>query len=132
MGRTSVSKRVYKKSVKMGDVDKLESARLLDNDSEDEDDFFLHGPTSNGIRKQLNEVTDIARNNVLKLADRGEKLDILEERSVRLDDTAANFRSGAYHLKRKTWWHQAKFKAVGASGLVVLLFLVIIIIVGSQ
>lgn len=116
----------------MGDEDLHERARLLDNDSEDEDDFFLRGPTTNGIKKQLDEVTDIARNNVLKLADRGERLDILEERSARLDDTATNFRSGAYHLKRKAWWQQAKFKAVGASGLVILLFLMIIIIIGSQ
>ena len=77
---------------------------MLDNDSEDEDDFFLRGPTTSGIKKQLDEVTDIARDNVLKLADRGERLDILEERSARLDDTATNFWSGAYHLKRKAWW----------------------------
>ena len=116
----------------MADTDKHETARLLDDDSEDEDDFFLRGPTTSGIKKQLSEVTDIARDNVLKLADRGEKLDTLEERSLRLDDTAANFRSGAYHLRRKAWWQQAKFKAVGASGLVIILFLMIIIIIGSQ
>ena len=112
----------------------LERARLLDHDSEDdeEDDFFLRGPTTNGIKKQLDEVTDIARDNVLKLADRGERIDILEERSMRLDDAASNFRSGAYHLKRKAWWQQAKFKAVGASGLVILLFIIIIIVIGSQ
>ena len=56
----------------MGDEDLHERARLLDNDSEDEDDFFLRGPTTSGIKKQLDEVTDIARDNVLKLADRGE------------------------------------------------------------
>jgi len=116
----------------MADDEGQETARLLDNDSEDDDDFFLRGPTTNGIKKQLSEVTDIARNNVLKLADRGEKLDTLEERSARLDDTAANFRSGAYQLRRKAWWQQAKFKAVGASGLVILLFLIIIIVIGSQ
>ena len=108
-----------------------ERLALLENDSEDEDDdFFLHGPS--GIKKQIDQVTNIARDNVLKLADRGERLDVLEERSARLDDTAANFRSGAYHLKRQAWWQQAKYRAFGASLLVIILFLLIIIIVANQ
>jgi len=109
-----------------------ERLALLDHDSEDEEDFFLKGPTSNGIKKQLDEVTDIARTNVLKIADRGERLDHLEERSARLDDAAANFRAGAYHLKRQAWWQQARFKAIGTSALVIFLFFIIVIIIASQ
>ena len=33
----------------MGDEDLHERARLLDNDSEDEDDFFLRGPTTRWV-----------------------------------------------------------------------------------
>ena len=110
-----------------------ERLALLEHDDSEDDDFFLHGPTSsNVIQKQLNEVTNIARNNVLKIADRGERLDSLEERSAHLDDTAANFRAGAYHIKRQAWWQQAKYKAFGASLLVIVLFLVIILIIASQ
>ena len=50
------------------------------------------------------------------------RLDHLEERSVRLDEASANFRSGAYVLKRQAWWQNAKFKAVGVSALVIILF----------
>ena len=109
-----------------------ERLALLDHDSEEDDDFFLHGPTTKGIKDQINEVTDIAKNNILKLSERGERLDSLEERSERLDDAAANFRAGAYHFKRQQWWQQAKFKAVGTSMLVIFLFLIIVIIIASQ
>ena len=76
----------------MGDEDLHERARLLDNDSEDEDDFFLRGPTTSGIKKQLDEVTDIARDNVLKLADRGEtniKKPLVLWLSISTNDTPA-------------------------------------------
>ena len=74
-------------------MSKDERAALLDNDSE-EDDFFLHGPGPeiSGIREQLDDVSSIARDNVKKLAERGERLDHLEERSIRLDEASANFR----------------------------------------
>lgn len=109
-----------------------ERAALLENDSEDDDDFFLHGPSTSAIKSQISEVTSIAKNNLQKLAEREERLDSLEERSVRLDDTASNFRAGAYTLKRKAWWQHAKYKAVGAAGLVILLFLLIIIIMAKK
>ena len=113
-------------------MSKAERAALLDNDSEDEaDDFFLHGPSTAGIREQLDDVANIARDNVKRLVERGEKLDHLEERSVRLDEASANFRSGAYVLKRKAWWQNAKFKAVGVSALVIILFILIIIIISK-
>jgi vesicle-associated membrane protein 4 len=111
-----------------------ERAALLDRDSEDEDDFFLHGPSVStaGIRGQLDDVANLARENVNKLTEREERLDALEERSVRLDDAASNFRAGTVQFRRKAWWQQAKYKAVGASGLGILLFLLIIIIIASR
>ena len=112
-----------------------ERAALLDNDSEDEgDDFFLHGPkvSTSGLREQLDDVADIARDNVKKMAERGERLDNLEERSVRMDEASANFRAGAYVIKRKACWQNAKYKAVGVSALVIVLFLIIIIIISKN
>jgi len=113
-----------------------ERVALLDNDSEDEgiDDFFLHGPkmSTSGLREQLDDVADIARDNVKKMAERGERLDNLEERSVRMDEASANFRAGAYVIKRKAWWQNAKYKAVGVSALVIVLFLIIIIIISRN
>ena len=43
--------------------ERSERAALLDSDNEEDDDFFLHGPTvsTNAIRKQLDDVKDIAR-----------------------------------------------------------------------
>lgn len=114
-------------------MDDAERHALLENDSEDEeDDFFLKGPKTSDIKQQINEVSNIARDNVLRLSERGQRLDFLEERSVRLDEASSSFRAGAYHLKKQKWWEQARFKAVGASFLVILLFLVIVIIISYQ
>ena len=112
--------------------DRRERQALLDQDSDEDDDFFLHGPKTHGIRQQIDEVTNIAKDNIIRIAERGERLDSLEERSARLDDAAGNFRAGAYQLKRNAWWQQAKFKAFGASFLVILLFLLIVIIIASK
>ena len=112
--------------------DRRERQALLDQNSDEDDDFFLHGPKTGGIRQQIDEVTNIAKDNIIRIAERGERLDHLEERSARLDDAASNFRAGAYQIKRKAWWEQAKFKAFGASFLVILLFLLIVIIIASK
>ena len=64
--------------------DRRERQALLDQDSDEDDDFFLHGPKTHGIRQQIDEVTNIAKDNIIRIAERGERLDSLEERSARL------------------------------------------------
>ena len=50
-----------------------ERQALLEQDSDDDDDFFLHGPKTHGIREQIDEVTNIAKDNIIRIAERGER-----------------------------------------------------------
>jgi vesicle-associated membrane protein 4 len=107
------------------------------DDSEDED-FFLSGPkmgsklkedggAMSGLQNQVREVTDIMRDNVSRMLDRGERLDELHVRSEALSDASAEFRSSSYRVQRKMWWQNTKAKmAMGGAGGVILLIIIII------
>ena len=114
-----------------------ERARLLGGDSDDEDDFFLNGPSvgtklsqTNAIaelRGQVDSVGNLMRENVNKILERETRLSELEERSERLDDSAAEFRSQANRVRRRMWWEDSKMKLVLGGTISGVILLIIII-----
>ena len=79
-----------------------ERQKLLDNSDDDDGDFFLNGPKVNfgnarlqGLRAQVDEVQEVVRENVARLADRGQALDQLDRRAEDLEGMAGDFNRGA-------------------------------------
>ncbi len=109
-------------------------------DDSSEEDFFLSGPkvgsklredggngAMSGLQNQVREVTDIMRENVSKMLDRGERLDELNARSEALSDASAEFRSSSLRVRNRMWWQNTKAKlAMGGAGAVVLIIIIII------
>jgi len=104
-----------------------ERQRLLGG-SDDEDDFFLHGPKIGGLRKEVEGVTNMVKENVNKMIDRGVRLEDLERQAESLDMGAHEFRTSANRMRRKFWWENQKAKlAIGGSISVIVIILIIII-----
>ncbi|XP_078115738.1 vesicle-associated membrane protein 4 isoform X1 [Sander vitreus] len=68
-----------------------ERRNLLEDDSDEEEDFFLRGPTGprfgpqndkfKQVQSQVDEVIDVMQENISKVIERGERLDDLQDKS---------------------------------------------------
>ncbi|KAI1892025.1 hypothetical protein AGOR_G00149740 [Albula goreensis] len=113
-----------------------ERRNLLEEDSDEEEDFFLRGPTGpkfgpkndkiRQVQTQVDEVIDVMQENISKVIERGERLDDLQDKSESLSDNASAFSSRAKHLHRRMWWRDMKMKAIIALVVVILLLIIII------
>ncbi|XP_058664681.1 vesicle-associated membrane protein 4 isoform X2 [Ammospiza caudacuta] len=71
---------------------KSERRNLLEEDSDEEEDFFLRGPSGarfgprndkiRHVQNQVDEVIDVMQENITKVIERGERLDDLQDKSV--------------------------------------------------
>ncbi|XP_059924032.1 vesicle-associated membrane protein 4 isoform X3 [Gadus macrocephalus] len=70
-----------------------ERRNLLEEDSDEEDDFFLRGPSAprfgpqndkiKQVQSQVDEVIDVMQENISKVIERGERLEDLQDKSGR-------------------------------------------------
>ncbi|XP_010119276.1 PREDICTED: vesicle-associated membrane protein 4, partial [Chlamydotis macqueenii] len=112
---------------------------LLDEDSDEEEDFFLRGPSGprfgprsdkiRHVQNQVDEVIDVMQENITKVIERGERLDDLQDKSESLSDNATAFSNRAKQLRRQMWWRGCKMKAIIALVAVIVLLVIIVPIV---
>uniref|UniRef100_A0A9J8APS7 Vesicle-associated membrane protein 4 n=2 Tax=Cyprinus carpio TaxID=7962 RepID=A0A9J8APS7_CYPCA len=117
------------------DKSKLSERNLLEEDSDEEEDFFLRGPTGprfggqndkiRQVQSQVDEVIDVMQENISKVIERGERLDELQDKSESLSDNASAFSSRAKQLHRRMWWRDMKIKMIIALVVVILLLVII-------
>ncbi|XP_042561999.1 vesicle-associated membrane protein 4 isoform X1 [Clupea harengus] len=113
-----------------------ERRNLLEEDSDEEEDFFLRGPTGprfgpkndkvRQVQSQVDEVIDVMQENISKVIERGERLDDLQDKSESLSDNASAFSSRSKQLHRRMWWRDVKMKAIIALVVVILLLIIIV------
>uniref|UniRef100_A0A3Q3SHV5 Vesicle-associated membrane protein 4 n=1 Tax=Mastacembelus armatus TaxID=205130 RepID=A0A3Q3SHV5_9TELE len=112
-----------------------ERRNLLEEDSDEEEDFFLRGPSGprfgpqndklKQVQSQVDEVIDVMQENISKVIERGERLDDLQDKSESLSDNASAFSSRAKQLHRRMWWRDMKMKMIIALVVVALLLIII-------
>ena len=79
------------------------------------------------VRQEIDDVRGIMTRNIEGLLERGERIDLLVNKTDQLGGSAREFRVRSRGLKRKMWWKNVKLMAL--LGLVI--FLVIMAIVVS-
>ncbi|KAI1434447.1 synaptobrevin [Xylaria sp. CBS 124048] len=91
-----------------------------------------YGTTSGGrddaitnVRREMDDVRGIMTRNIEGLLERGERIDLLVDKTDRLGGSAREFRVRSRGLKRQMWWKNVKLMAL----LVFVLFLIILTIV---
>ncbi|CAL4182759.1 unnamed protein product, partial [Meganyctiphanes norvegica] len=132
--------RSYVGDRKIGIATEIEIEKLISNDGgddEDDDDFFLRGPSTKktvrfagdklkDVKVQISEVTDVMRDNVGRLLERGDRLDHLQDQSDGLASSADAFRTSASRMRREMWWQNTRGKLFLSFAAVVIILLIII------
>ena len=72
-------------------------------------------------RKEVNNVRDIMTENIERVLERGERIDLLVDKTDRLGVGAREFRIRSRGLRRRMWWKNAK--------LMILLFVVVVFLI---
>jgi vesicle-associated membrane protein 4 len=69
------------------------------------------------------------RDNIHKVAERGERLDSLESTTDNLALGAQQFRHGASRVRKQMWWKDMKMRLCLVGGVIILLVIIIVPIV---
>ncbi|XP_076629606.1 vesicle-associated membrane protein 4 isoform X1 [Colletes latitarsis] len=105
---------------------KDEKELLLEHDSDPDENMLFNRPSTSSmetstskadgkmdsVRLQIQEVTDVMRDNVQKVIERGERLEDLQEASDRLNVTGGEFRAAAKRAQQRAWLQNFKTRII--------------------
>ncbi|KZO94545.1 SNAP receptor, synaptobrevin family [Calocera viscosa TUFC12733] len=60
------------------------------------------------IQQQIDDTVGIMRENITKVAERGERIDVLRDKTDNLAMSAQGFRRGANRVRKNMWWKDMK------------------------
>ncbi|XP_076940017.1 vesicle-associated membrane protein 722-like isoform X2 [Bidens hawaiensis] len=78
------------------------------------------------VKAQVTEVKGVMMENIVKVLDRGENIDILVDKTADLRTQAQEFRENAEQLRRKMWWKNMKITLI-VLGIIIALILIIVV-----
>ncbi|KAM0786926.1 hypothetical protein ACM66B_002348 [Microbotryomycetes sp. NB124-2] len=81
------------------------------------------------IQAQIDDTVGIMRDNINKVAERGERLDALQDKTDNLAQSAQGFRKGANRVRKQMWWKDMKMRILIAVGIAVLVIVIVVPIV---
>jgi len=88
------------------------------------------GDNLSTLQSQVSEVTDVMKQNIDKVLDRGDKLDDLVDKSDYLQSGASNFKRTATKVNRKMMWRNKKMMIIIAIVVIIILTLIILAATG--
>ncbi|AJT76128.1 Snc2p [Saccharomyces cerevisiae YJM450] len=78
------------------------------------------------LRQEIDDTVGIMRDNINKVAERGERLTSIEDKADNLAISAQGFKRGANRVRKQMWWKDLKMRM--CLFLVVIILLVVIIV----
>lgn len=66
------------------------------------------------------------RDNINKVAERGERLDLIENKTDNLAISAQGFRRGANRVRKDMWWKDMKMRMCIILGVIIVLIVIIV------
>jgi vesicle-associated membrane protein 7 len=91
-----------------------------------------HGTTERGqkdairnAQQEIDDVRDIMSENIERVLERGERIDLLVDKTDRLGGSARDFRVRSTGLRRRMWWKNVKLMALLVVVVIFLLYLFI-------
>ncbi|GAA5837003.1 hypothetical protein JCM9279_007729 [Rhodotorula babjevae] len=81
------------------------------------------------IQQQIDDTVGIMRENITKVAERGERLDALQDKTDNLAQSAQGFRRGANRVRKQMWWKDMKMRILIAVGIAILVVVIVVPIV---
>ncbi|KAJ3828627.1 synaptobrevin-domain-containing protein [Lentinula raphanica] len=93
------------------------------------------GPSHGGnaktaaIQAQIDDTVEIMRDNISKVAERGERLDSLQDKTDNLAVSAQGFRRGANRVRKNMWWKDMKMRIIIGLAIAVIIVIIVVSIV---
>jgi len=99
-------------------------------------DVEKNSPPSNDrletVRQQVNEVKSVMTENVVRIMERGDRLNDLDSRTEALQASSQSFQTSARQVQRKMCWKNLKWTIIlGVVAFLVIALIVILILDGS-
>jgi len=81
------------------------------------------------IQAQIDDTVEIMRDNISKVAERGERLDSLQDKTDNLAVSAQGFRRGANRVRKNMWWKDMKMRLIIGGAIAVIIVIIVVSIV---
>jgi len=81
------------------------------------------------LQAQIDDTVGVMRENINKVADRGDKIDALGNKADNLVHSTREFRRGANKVRKDMWWKDMKMRMCLIVGIIILLVVIIVPIV---
>ncbi|KAJ2817196.1 hypothetical protein IWW50_006252, partial [Coemansia erecta] len=91
-------------------------------------DFYSRNPQVDSIRQvqgEISQVKDVMVQNIERVLERNDRIEILIDKSNTLNNAAFAFRKRSTALKRKYWWRNQKLMAIVVFAAVIFVYLLI-------
>ncbi|KAJ2157213.1 hypothetical protein GGF46_004658 [Coemansia sp. RSA 552] len=91
-------------------------------------DYYSRNPEVDSIRQvqgEISQVKDVMVQNIERVLERGDRIDILVDKSNTLNNAAFAFRKRSTALKRKYWWRNQKLMALVVFAALIFVYLLI-------
>ncbi|KAL7266025.1 Vesicle membrane receptor protein (v-SNARE), partial [Rhizina undulata] len=91
-----------------------------------------NGPENQRIKDLQGKIDDtvgVMRENISKVADRGTRLNTLQDKTDNLAVSAQGFRRGANRVRKQMWWKDMKMRMCLIAGIIILLVIIIVPVV---
>ncbi|GHJ90099.1 hypothetical protein NliqN6_6501 [Naganishia liquefaciens] len=85
--------------------------------------------TTAQLQAQIDETVGVMRENIHKVAERGERLDSLQDKTDNLAVSAQGFRRGANRVRKQMWWKDMRMRIIIGVGICVLIVIIVVPIV---
>lgn len=81
------------------------------------------------IQEQIDSTVNVMHENITKVAERGERLDALQDKTDNLAVSAQGFRRGANRVRKQMWWKDMRMRIIIVIGICVLIVIIVVPIV---
>jgi len=81
------------------------------------------------IQAQIDDTVGIMRENITKVAERGERLDSLQDKTDNLAVSAQGFRRGANRVRKNMWWKDMKMRIIIGFAIAIIIIIIVVSIV---
>ncbi|PPR07870.1 hypothetical protein CVT24_005607 [Panaeolus cyanescens] len=85
------------------------------------------------IQAQIDDTVNIMKDNIVKVTERGEGIDQLQNKTENLAASAQTFRKGANRVRKNMWWKDMKMRIIiGAAIAIIIVIIVVSIVKATQ
>jgi len=84
------------------------------------------------LREEVDQVKDIMVRNIDELVERGEKLDLLVDKTENLSASAVTFKTASRNLQRKFWWKNMRLTIGVGLGVILIIYIIVSLSCGGM